>query len=51
MSDAKARVAVYGSGVIGKRVDDAAALRDGMELADVASDDRIRVRCSAGWSS
>lgn len=43
---AKARVAVNGYGVIGKRIADAVALQDDMELvgvADVVSDYRIRV--------
>jgi len=51
---ATVRVAVNGYGVIGKRVADSVTLQDDMELvgvADVASDYRIRVRCSAGWSS
>lgn len=51
MSDAKIRVAVNGYGVIGKRVADAVALQDDMELvgvADVASDYRIRVAAERG---
>lgn len=42
----KARVAINGYGVIGKRVADAVAAQDDMELvgvADVVSDYRIRV--------
>jgi len=51
MSDAKVRVAVNGYGVIGKRVADAVALQDDMELvgvADVASDYRVRVAVERG---
>jgi len=51
MSAAKVRVAVNGYGVIGKRVADAVALQDDMELvgvADVASDYRIRVAVERG---
>jgi glyceraldehyde-3-phosphate dehydrogenase (NAD(P)) len=46
MSNRKVRVAVNGYGVIGKRIADAVALQDDMELvgvADVASDWRIKV--------
>ena len=53
MFDAKLRVAVNGYGVIGKRVADAVALQDDMELvgvADVASDYRIRVAVERGHS-
>ena len=45
------RVAVNGYGVIGKRVADAVALQDDMELvgvADVASDYRIRIAVERG---
>lgn len=48
----KARVAVNGYGVIGKRVADAIALQDDMELvgvADVSSDYRIRVAVERGY--
>lgn len=51
MSSEKARVAVNGYGVIGKRVADAVALQEDMELvgvADVASDYRIRVAVERG---
>lgn len=51
MSGGKVRVAVNGYGVIGKRVADAVALQDDMELvgvADVASDYRIRVAVERG---
>ncbi|MCL4748337.1 MAG: type II glyceraldehyde-3-phosphate dehydrogenase, partial [Burkholderiaceae bacterium] len=50
---AKTRVAVNGYGVIGKRVADAIALQDDMELAgiaDVASDWRIRVAAAKGYA-
>lgn len=49
---AKARVAINGYGVIGKRVADAVALQDDMELvgvADVVSDYRIRVAVERGY--
>lgn len=48
----RARVAVNGYGVIGKRVADAVALQDDMELvgvADVVSDYRIRVAAERGY--
>ena len=48
----KARVAVNGYGVIGKRVADAVALQDDMELvgvADVSTDYRIRVAVERGY--
>lgn len=51
MSAGRVRVAVNGYGVIGKRVADAVALQDDMELvgvADVASDYRIRVAVERG---
>ncbi len=50
---ARTRVAVNGYGVIGKRVADAVALQDDMELvgiADIASDWRIRVAASKGYA-
>lgn len=50
---AKLRVAVNGFGVIGKRVADAVALQDDMELvgvADVVSDYRIKVAVERGYS-
>ena len=49
---ASARVAVNGYGVIGKRVADAVALQDDMELvgvADVVSDYRVRVAVERGY--
>ena len=49
---ARARVAVNGYGVIGKRVADAVALQDDMTLAgvaDVVSDYRIRVAVERGY--
>lgn len=49
----KVRVAVNGFGVIGKRVADAVALQDDMELAgvaDVVSDYRIRVAVERGYA-
>ena len=52
MSTRKARVAVNGYGVIGKRVADAVALQGDMELvgvADVVSDYRIRVAVERGY--
>lgn len=48
----RARVAVNGYGVIGKRVADAVALQDDMELvgvADVAADYRTRVAAERGY--
>lgn len=51
---AKTRVAVNGYGVIGKRVADAIALQDDMELAgiaDVATDWRIRVAAGKGYAT
>lgn len=51
MEGRKVRVAVNGYGVIGKRVADAVALQDDMELigvADVVSDYRIRVAVQKG---
>lgn len=51
MSSEKVRVAVNGYGVIGKRVADAVALQEDMELvglADVAADYRIRVAVERG---
>jgi len=51
MPNSKVRVAVNGYGVIGKRVADAVALQNDMELvgvADVASDYRIRVAVERG---
>ena len=50
---ARTRVAVNGYGVIGKRVADAIALQDDMELAgiaDIASDWRIRVAGAKGYA-
>lgn len=52
MTDRKARVAVNGYGVIGKRVADAVTLQDDMELigvADVIYDYRIRVAVERGY--
>jgi glyceraldehyde-3-phosphate dehydrogenase (NAD(P)) len=52
MADKKARVAVNGYGVIGKRVADAVKLQDDMELvgvADVVYDYRIRVAVERGY--
>jgi glyceraldehyde-3-phosphate dehydrogenase (NAD(P)) len=52
MPNRKARVAVNGYGVIGKRVADAVALQDDMELtgvADVGYDYRIRVAVERGY--
>jgi glyceraldehyde-3-phosphate dehydrogenase (NAD(P)) len=52
MASRKARVAVNGYGVIGKRVADAVALQDDMELvgvADVVSDHRIKVAVERGY--
>lgn len=53
MSSDKIRVAVNGYGVIGKRVADAVALQDDMELvgvADVATDYRVRVAVERGYA-
>ncbi len=52
MSDRKIQVAVNGYGVIGKRIADAVAARDDMDLvgvADVVSDWRIRVAVKKGY--
>ncbi|HBY97007.1 MAG: type II glyceraldehyde-3-phosphate dehydrogenase [Ardenticatenaceae bacterium] len=52
MATKKARVAVNGYGVIGKRVADAVALQDDLELvgvADVVYDYRIRVAVERGY--
>ena len=52
MADKKARVAVNGYGVIGKRVADAVKLQDDMELAgvaDVVYDYRIKVAVERGY--
>lgn len=52
MEKKKARVAVNGYGVIGKRIADAVALQDDMELvgvADVVTDYRIRVAVERGY--
>ena len=52
MTNQKVRVAVNGYGVIGKRIADAVALQDDMELvgiADVVSDWRIRVAVEKGY--
>jgi glyceraldehyde-3-phosphate dehydrogenase (NAD(P)) len=52
MTSRKIRVAVNGYGVIGKRVADAVALQDDMELvgvADVVSDYRIRAAVERGY--
>ncbi len=52
MQSRKVRVAVNGYGVIGKRVADAVALQDDMELvgvADVAHDYRVRVAAERGY--
>ena len=52
MAGSKARVAINGYGVIGKRVADAVALQDDMELvgvADVVYDYRIRVAVERGY--
>ena len=51
MSNIKVRVAVNGYGVIGKRIADAVALQDDMELvgiADVATDYRVRAAVERG---
>lgn len=52
MSSRKVRVAVNGYGVIGKRIADAVAVQDDMELvgvADVVSDWRIQVAAHKGY--
>ena len=52
MSTRKVRVAVNGYGVIGKRIADAVAAQDDMELigvADVVSDWRIKVAIEKGY--
>src|SRR5512134_2341475 len=52
MSNQKVRVLVNGYGVIGKRIADAIAVQDDMELvgiADVVSDWRIRVAVERGY--
>lgn len=52
MEEKKVRVAVNGYGVIGKRIADAVALQDDMELvgvADVITDYRIRVAVERGY--
>ena len=52
MSAQKVRVAINGYGVIGKRIADAVAVQDDMELvgvADVVSDWRIRVAVEKGY--
>lgn len=52
MTSRKVRVAVNGFGVIGKRVADAVALQDDMELvgvADIVSDYRIRTAIERGY--
>ena len=52
MASKQARVAVNGYGVIGKRVADAVALQDDMQLvgvADVVSDYRIKVAVERGY--
>jgi glyceraldehyde-3-phosphate dehydrogenase (NAD(P)) len=53
MNDRKIRVAVNGYGVIGKRIADAVAAQDDMELvgiADVVSDFRVKVAINKGYS-
>lgn len=53
MANKKVRVAVNGYGVIGKRVADAVALQDDMELAgvaDVVYDYRLRVAVERGYA-
>lgn len=53
MTTARARVAVNGYGVIGKRVADAVALQGDMELvgvSDVVSDYRIKVAAERGYA-
>jgi glyceraldehyde-3-phosphate dehydrogenase (NAD(P)) len=52
MSQQKVRVAVNGYGVIGKRIADAAAIQEDMELvgvADVVSDWRVKVALEKGY--
>ena len=52
VANQKVRVAVNGYGVIGKRIADAVALQNDMELvgiADVVSDWRIRVAVEKGY--
>jgi len=52
MSNRKVRVAVNGYGVIGKRIADAVAVQDDIELvgvADVVSDWRIRIAVEKGY--
>ena len=52
MSSQKARVGVNGYGVIGKRIADAVAAQEDMELvgvADVVSDWRIKVAVEKGY--
>lgn len=52
MSDRRVRVAVNGYGVIGKRIADAVAVQEDMELvgvADVVSDWRIKVAVEKGY--
>ena len=52
MSNSKTRVLVNGYGVIGKRVADAVAAQDDMQLvgiADVVSDWRIKVAIEKGY--
>ena len=52
MSSRRIRVVVNGYGVIGKRIADAVALQDDMELAgvvDVVSDWRIKVAAAKGY--
>lgn len=53
MASKRVRVAVNGYGVIGKRIADAVALQDDMELvgvADVVTDYRIRVAVERGYA-
>ena len=53
MNDRKIRVAVNGYGVIGKRIADAVAAQEDMELvgiADVVSDYRVKVAINKGYS-
>lgn len=53
MASERVRVAVNGYGVIGKRIADAVALQDDMELvgvADVVTDYRIRVAVERGYA-
>jgi len=54
MTTRKVRVALNGYGVIGKRIADAVALQEDMELvgvADVVSDWRIKVAQEKGYPS